>query len=309
MNSVAFSIGASNTLNVVAGGHTVQLPTGQYGSLSFLASGVNGNQGGQKFKVTYTDGTSATLTQSLSDWGNPQAYTGETKGVTMAYRDTASGGKDNRTFYLYSYTFNLDRTKAVNTVTLPSNSNVVVVAMTLTASIPVNLSSVATKHAMVTDGRTFTGGGIDGYGNAYSANLLGTSLQVNGVSYGFGTADSLNGAASTTIALPTGHYSSLGFLGTGVNGNQSGQSFKVTYTDGSSTSVTQSMSNWQTPANYAGETVAATTSYRDKSTGVKELRTFYLFGYMMALNNTKTVQSFVLPSNSNVIVMAATLLQ
>jgi hypothetical protein len=309
VNSVVFSIGASNTLNVVAGGNTVQLPTGQYASLNVLASAVNGNQGSQKFKVTYTDGTSATLTQSLSDWATPQSFSGETKAVTMAYRDTASGGKDNRTFYLYGYTFSLDRTRAVSTVTLPSNSNVVVVAMTLTASIPVNIGPVATKRALVTDGKVFTDGGIDGYGNAYSANLLGTSLQFNGITYGLGTADSLNAAASTTIALPSGHYSGLGFLGTGVNGNQSGQTFKVTYTDGSSTSFKQSMSNWSAPASYAGETVAATTSYRDKSTGVKELRTFYLFGYMIALDNTKTVQSFVLPANSNAVVVAATLTQ
>jgi len=97
-----------------------------------LATGVNGNQASQTFTVTYTDGTTSTFTQSLSDWFSPQSYAGESQAATMAYRNTGAGGKDDRTFYLYEYSFALNATKTVSSITLPGNNNVVVLAMTLT---------------------------------------------------------------------------------------------------------------------------------------------------------------------------------
>ena len=75
---------------------------------SLLATGVNGSQVAQKFKVTYTDGTSSTFTQNLSDWFTPQTFLGEPKAMTMPYRDNGPGERDNRTFYLYEYKFILN---------------------------------------------------------------------------------------------------------------------------------------------------------------------------------------------------------
>ena len=63
-----------------------------------LATAVNGNQPNQSFIVTYTDGTTASFTQSLSDWYTPQKYAGETKVSEMAYRIAPSGATDNSTF-------------------------------------------------------------------------------------------------------------------------------------------------------------------------------------------------------------------
>jgi hypothetical protein len=92
---------------------------------------VNGNQASQVFTVTYTDRTTSSYTQSLSDWYSPQSYTGESDAVKMTYRDTSSGGKDSRTFYLYDYAFSLNNAKTVQSVQLPSNANVQVIALTL----------------------------------------------------------------------------------------------------------------------------------------------------------------------------------
>ena len=58
--------------------------------------------------VTYTDGTTTRITQSLSDWFTPQNYPGESQALTMGYRVTASGATDNRTFHLYGYSFALN---------------------------------------------------------------------------------------------------------------------------------------------------------------------------------------------------------
>jgi disulfide oxidoreductase YuzD len=54
--------------NVVsAAGQTINLPAGSFSTLNFLATAVNGNQPNQKFVVTYTDGTTDTFTQGISD--------------------------------------------------------------------------------------------------------------------------------------------------------------------------------------------------------------------------------------------------
>jgi hypothetical protein len=96
-----------------------------------LATGVNGDQTSQTFTITYTDGTSTSFTQSLSDWHTPQSYAGESEAVSMTYRDTSTGAKQTSAFYLYAYSFALNSAKTVSTITLPSNSNVAVLAITL----------------------------------------------------------------------------------------------------------------------------------------------------------------------------------
>lgn len=49
----------------------------------------------------------------------------------MAYRNFDNGTKDQRTFNLYEYQFHLNKSKAVQSVTLPDNSHVLVLAATL----------------------------------------------------------------------------------------------------------------------------------------------------------------------------------
>ena len=69
----------------------------------------------------------------------------------------------------------------------------------------------------------------------------------------------------------------------------------------------QSVSDWFSPANYAGETKALTMTHRDTGSGLLDNRTFYLYEYSVALNPAKTVASMTLPGNRNVVVLAATL--
>ena len=127
-----FDLGPANQLDAVScTSQSVVLPTGQFSSLTVLGAGVEGNQLSQVLTVTYTDGTKARLSQSFSDWYTPEGYTGEKEAVAMAYRDLANGSKDARTFNLYSYHFALDSTKVVQSVTLPNDVNVVVLAATL----------------------------------------------------------------------------------------------------------------------------------------------------------------------------------
>ena len=112
-------------------GQTIGLPHGKYSQLEFLALGVNGNQLNEPFTVHYTDGTTASFSQSLSDWHSPQGFSRETVGVAMSYRDTSKGARDNRAFNVYAYTFSLDNGKTIASITLPNDNNVKLLAITL----------------------------------------------------------------------------------------------------------------------------------------------------------------------------------
>ncbi len=131
-NSVLFTLGAADVLDAVgSAGQVIALPPGKHASLMLLATGLEGNQASQTLIVTYTDGTTSTFVQSFSDWFTPQKYSHEFEGVAMAYRDFDNGTKDQRTFNLYEYQFALTPTKTVQSLTLPNNSHVAVLAVTL----------------------------------------------------------------------------------------------------------------------------------------------------------------------------------
>ncbi len=174
-----------------------------------------------------------------------------------------------------------------------------------TAPISVNLSSVDSITAIGTNGSPVPNGGLDGGGNAYSVTLLGTSLNWSGSTFTFGVAGSSDAVSSITIPLPAGNDSTVNLLATAVGGNQINQTFVVTYTDGTTSSFTQSVSDWFTPQNYAGESQALGHGLTGSlSSGAPDNRTFYLYGYSFAINSAKTVKSISLPNNRNVVVLA-----
>ena len=175
----------------------------------------------------------------------------------------------------------------------------------------VNLASVAKLMGMVTDGSTFApqglDGGLNGVGTSYSANLLGAQQTIKGTTFYFGAANASNSVSGTTIPLPSGKFATLRFLATAVNGAQTGQKFLVTYTDGTTSTFTQSLSDWFAPQSFSGESTAMSMAYRDTSTGLRDNRTFLLYGYAFSLNSAKSVSSLTLPNNRNVVVLAITL--
>jgi hypothetical protein len=173
----------------------------------------------------------------------------------------------------------------------------------------VDLSSDFNVNGIYQDGVTYTTGGLDGLGNSYSANLLGSTRVLNGTLFDFGAAGQLDavGCNGQTVSVPQGKFSGLVVLGTGVNGNQTSQTFIVHYTDGTSAGVAQNFSDWFTPQNFPRELEGVAMAYRNLDNGTKDKRTFNLYGYRFALNPAKTVQSVTLPTNASVLVLAATL--
>ncbi len=175
----------------------------------------------------------------------------------------------------------------------------------------VNLAPSYNVNGFDANSLPFTGVGLDGGSNgsptAYSATLIGLQQTVAGTGFYFGPANALDAVSGKTVLLPTGQFTSLKFLATAVNGAQLAQSFKITYTDGTSTTITQSLSDWFTPGSYASETKGLTMAYRVNVAGQIDNRTFYLYEYSLPLNPAKTVASVTLPANRNVVLLAATL--
>jgi hypothetical protein len=173
----------------------------------------------------------------------------------------------------------------------------------------VDLSSAYDVNAIYTDGTTITTSGLDGSGDAYSANLLTRDRVLNGVQFHFGAANAPDavGASGQTIKLPPGYFSTLQLLGTGFGGNQATQPITVTYMDGSTSEFTQSFSDWFSPSFNTNESFAVVMPYRNLANGTKDNRPFNLYGYTFVLDSRKAVKSFTLPSDASVVVLAATL--
>jgi subtilase family serine protease len=265
-----------------------------------------------------TRGSSASGTLSLAAVNGfagtvSVSVTGLPAGVTASFGTAITTGT--------SINFAASSTATIgnSTVTLKGTSGTLSAstAFTLTVAAPasgsttVSLAPYYNVNALVTDGHTFTGGGLDGGLNgsvtAYSENLTGMQQTIAGTLFVFGPANALDSVSAKTITLPAGQYAAIRLLATGVNGAQAAQLFKVTYTDGSSTTMTQSLSDWFTPQNFAGESKAITMAYRDNGAGQRDNRTFYLYEYAFALNPAKTVASITTPNSRNVVLLAATL--
>jgi hypothetical protein len=140
LNGTRFTFGPPNQLDSVYGTRagSIVLPSGEFTSLNILAIGIHGAQRSQTLTVTYTDGTTQEFTQTFDDWSsgctssNPCAP-GESVAVVMPYIDTKSS-VSAQAVYLYAYSFTLDSSKTVKSLTLPANRNVVVLAATLSAA-------------------------------------------------------------------------------------------------------------------------------------------------------------------------------
>jgi hypothetical protein len=127
---VPFKLGPANAPDAVTS-RTVALAPGKYDELRMLAIGVNGNQESQAFTVLYSDGSSADYSQSVSDWYTPGYFGGESEVASTPYRIGSRGGRDERTFHVYGYSFKLDPKKTALSFSLPANRHVLVFGLTL----------------------------------------------------------------------------------------------------------------------------------------------------------------------------------
>ena len=133
-NGTTFTLGPQNAADAWAE-TTITLPAGSFSTLEILAAGVNGNQGSQTFTVNYTDGTNTTFTQNVSDWyTGPVPYSVESIAIEMAYETTYNGRFRDHATYIYGYSYGINASKTVASLTLPATRNVVVLAVALSSN-------------------------------------------------------------------------------------------------------------------------------------------------------------------------------
>jgi hypothetical protein len=214
------------------------------GSFTLTGTQLNGITEGAGYGDDYRPSTNYPIVKLVSgsnvyyartyNWNNTGVDTGST---SVSTNFALPAGIPNGTYSLY-----------VVANGLASNATTFNIPFSTGNAVHVNLASAFNRLGIVNDGSTFTAG-LDGGSGAYSANLLGSSVTFGGNSYNLGAAGSNNDVSATgqTITLPSGNDTTLTFLATGVNGNQASQTFTVTYSDNSTQSFTQSLSDWFTP--------------------------------------------------------------
>jgi ABC-type transport system involved in multi-copper enzyme maturation permease subunit len=187
------------------------------------------------------------------------------------------------------------------------------VAGTGGAGTPVNLAPEYNLNGIGDDSTSFADNGFDGAGYVYSSNLLTTNRILDGIQFNLGPAnqpDAVSGAGQQ-IKLPAGQFATLRVLAASIYGPVVHQAITVTYSDGTTSTFTQSFSDWcgciPNAGEQLGESIAVVMPYRDSREGMQDKQESYLYGYTFALSPAKTVQSLTLPDNHNVIVLAATL--
>jgi hypothetical protein len=296
--------GQTQTLAVNVYGYTFNLTAGKTAAnvklpfnrnVVFLGIGLGG---------TATTPTAATPTFSP----NPGTYAGP---QTVTLSDTTSGAVIHCTTngttvtatspVCTTLTLNATTTiQAIAVATGYNNSAVATGVFTLNSDV-VSLSSYYNVYGIATVGTGPKSGGFDNDGYAYNSSLLGTSLSFQGLSFPLGAANAADAVTGQTVGLTPGQYSQLYLLGAGANGSQLNQTIVVTYSDGSTSTFTQSFSDWTIPKSYPGEAIVSRTATRITPNGQTQNGTIFVYGYAFALNASKTVVSVKLPSNRNVI--------
>jgi hypothetical protein len=254
---------------------------------------------------------SPTFSPAAGSFSTAQTVMLSDTGSTAVIHYTIDGTTPTASSPVYGSPLTISQTTTVQAIAVANgftNSPVSKATYTISSSAPtgsvsVNLSSAANVYAIFSNGTPVTNGGMDTGGYAYSENLIGSSIVWSGTTFTLGGAGVPSAVDSATLPLPAGNFSSIKLLGSAVQGNHVKQAFVVTYTDGTSDTFTQSMSDWLTPQNYAGESIAMTMPYRVRVQGNLN-GSVYVYGYSFAVNSAKTVKTVTTPTNRDIVLLA-----
>jgi streptogramin lyase len=314
---LTFEVNPNQPDFIKAAGQDIEA-TGSGNVLTLAAAAVNGNQTDQQFTLNFTDGTSATWTQSFSDWLTPQSYLNELTVSTQSYRNTASGGTNDTTNYIYSYSYALPAGKTLESITLPNNADVRLLGAVLTSPQAVDLTwdewGIANGKTNVSNSDGFDGNGNYYYSGTDVVGDLPSPLVWGGVIFDYGPTsttkhgtDNFVRASGQEISITAGTFSSLCLAAAAANGSQTDQVFTLKFSDGSQETWTQSLSDWCVYEAFDGQSIASTQDYRVRPNGNTQEITNYVYGYAYQIPEGKTLTSITLPNNSDVGILAMTL--
>jgi FG-GAP-like repeat/Bacterial Ig-like domain (group 3) len=161
--------------------------------------------------------------------------------------------------------------------------------------------------ATSTDGTQYNQPGFDNAGGTFSYNQLNNgSVVFAGTTFTLGqptVPNAITNGAVYTLPVP-GNYSTLYLIGAATTTGQTSQPFILNYSTGNPVTQTINMSSWAQSAGYAGETIVATTPYKNLGAGVEVAGTFDLYGYQIPVDPTRTLVSVSVPNNRNVVTLA-----
>ena len=317
-NGVTFALGSPNKPNVIhAAGQVIAVPQGDYNVLSVAGAAANGPQINQNITLTFTDNSTLLISQSFSDWCEPEGYSHESIVSTQSYRDTAPGGTNQSTNYVYGYSYTLPTQKTLQSITLPTIVNLGFFDFQMSKATSVDLSTQYTRWGIANGkGNVSTNNsGFDGHGNYYYSGDLKPTIAWSGATFAFGaalTASNFVQAQGQSIDLPQGDYRWLYLAGAAANGSQQNQQFTLTFSDGSTAVWTQSFSYWCQPSFFSGESIIQTqmdwvtyhsgtispTAGPGQYSEVKSQNNC-VYGYAYQIPAGKTLVSVTLPNNSN----------
>jgi hypothetical protein len=193
-----------------------------------------------------------------------------------------------------------------------------------TGVVQVPLSKLYNVSGIYSPNSVYSTGGFDNDGFSYSTTSLGSTVVWNGLTFAIGPPNAPDAVATPTadpscrggacapgaalvIPLPTGNYSNLYMLGAMVNNIAATQQFIVTYSDGSTLTFTQNMSDWFNTMGWPGESVINCSEDRNFSDGTNhsiQPDSACVFGYQIPLDPTKTVVSVQLPGTRNIVMLS-----
>jgi predicted alpha-1,2-mannosidase len=274
-------------------------------------------------QIVTAPGTSTTLTlgvQSMSSanqditWSaSPTSGSGITLGSSTGTISVANEAKATQAIKVnvpsttpdgdYQVTFSL---RTATGTTLPSVVEEVAVAS------PGDLAPYFNNTGISADG-TQSNANYDGDGYSYSATALsdagvtpGATVTSGGINYTWpdvaaGDPDNV-AAGGQTITVPAqSGQTELGFLGAATDGPSTGTA-TVTYTNGTSQTVTLDFSDWTLNADgaspVASDTTVASMTYRNGG-GTPQTVGTYLFATEVPVESGLTVASVTLPSSTN----------
>jgi len=255
-----------------------------------------------------------TFSPPAGSFNSSQTVTLSDAVATAAIHFTTDGTTPSASSAVYSGPLQIAQTTTIQAMAVANgytNSAVSTAAYTITPqstnpAVDVNLSAVSNVYAIFSNGTAVTNGGMNTSGYAYSQNLLGASLVWSGTTFDLGGAGVPSAVDSAILTLPAGNFSTIQFLGAAIR-NHVGQVFVVTYTDGTTDSFTQGMSDWGGPQHFPGESIAATMSYLVTPQGTTLKGPVYLYGYSFPINSAKTVKTLTPPRNRDIVLLSVAL--
>jgi len=307
------NVPAGSPDEITTEGQVVNL--GQSGAeLGFLGAGTFGTQGGP-VTVTYTDGTSQNATISLADWYADSAAPGTVIAASGPWNVPPSQAQffGPHTVAVYYQQIPVDASKTIASVTLPDNPQLHLFDVGVPAAANFGSVAAAADDTGLAPAATPSEANYDGGGYSFSSDALaaagltpGAAVTAQGISftwphYAPGSFDNMR-AEGQTIPV-SGSGSTLGFLGSGGFGTQSG-TVTIGYTDGTTQSATLTFADWYADNPVAGGTIVATVPWNPAPGSTLGAHQVSVYSAALPLAAGKTVASVTLPTNFNLHVFA-----